>query len=218
MLLLQIPSDLPTDGGSTNWALLLDAITAFGTLLVCVIAIWGETIQRKFAGPRLVIVICESGGRYIPGAMCYMWHLQVVNESRAVVKNCRVFLVGLWRRTKSGEFQKLPMTVHRQFVWAPAETEPALKTFVTEATLDFGVVAVNGKRCFEPSLYSINNDFEGYVKPGECVRYALVVEADNHPGKLSHFEIEWFKGDGGALLPPDSNPNIEIRSVTSLAR
>lgn len=46
-----------------------------------------------------------------------------------------------------------------------------------------------------PELYLWPNNFDGFIKGGECLRYYLDIEADNFTSKKSQvFEVAWTGG------------------------
>jgi hypothetical protein len=83
-------------------------------------------------------------------------------------------LVGLSRRDPSNIFQPVPLPVPFQFVWAPSESTPSSITITREQVLDLGYIVENEN---VPRLYSIPNNFQGFVGANEAVRFQLQIEA-----------------------------------------
>src|SRR5437868_15174480 len=110
--------------------IVIDSATAFGTVAVAILAIWGERVRSWLAPPRLEIephnnlrgdpnVLTTQTGQRVGRGMYY--HLKVVNKKPWLpVKNCRVVLKGISRRGPDGIFHPSPLVVPSQLVWAPA--------------------------------------------------------------------------------------------------
>jgi hypothetical protein len=94
-----------------TWSSIWGALTALGTICVCILAIWGDWFRAFFAGPKLKLVPYNLRGEltYLnPGNIPVIYyHLKVENErSWAPARNVRVLLVGLLRRLPNGEFKR----------------------------------------------------------------------------------------------------------------
>ncbi len=180
---------------SSTYCIIVNVAVAVGTILVAVAAIWGDLLRSKLAAPQLRIDAYNLRGtctRFTNGPRVMYYHLKVVNTRNwAAARNCRVILRSVLKRLPNQQFGVTPLAVPSQFVWAPAEITPASVTLSTEHTLDFGRVAEGSDR-FEPVLYIYPNDFPGFVRAGEAVRYVLQVEADGFVAKQLHvFEVAW---------------------------
>src|SRR5574341_267047 len=123
---------------------IINGLTAIGTIIVAILAIWGDFFRAQFAGPKLSLVPHNLRGSVVPitnGRRSIFYHLKVVNARNWVrATNCRVLLKKLWRRVPNGAFQEVTLTVPLTFVWAPSEITPPYVTLVKEHVLDFGVV------------------------------------------------------------------------------
>ena len=140
------------------------------------------------------------------------YHLKVVNKRPWLpVRNCRVLLKGISRRGPDNIFHPFPVIVPSQLVWAPASFSPILATVNKEHVVDFGLV-IEGKDAFTPALYSTPNNFEGFVRAGDAVRYELAIEADNFSsGTYQVFEVAW---DGVWEFEPEKmEKHLRIREA-----
>lgn len=192
----------------------IDIATAFGTIAVAILAIWGERVRSWLSPPKLEIEAHNSfrgdpspltteSGQEIGRAMFY--HLRVVNKRPWLpIKNCRVLLMGISRRGPDNEFHRSPLSVPRQLVWAPAEFSPVLVTVTKEQIVDFGRVDEGGNG-FRPALYSCPNNFAGFVRKDEAVRFELAVEGDNFTSRrYKVFQVAW---DGIWEFEPEKMEN-----------
>jgi len=184
----------------STWAAFLQTLpaylTALGTLAIAVVAVWGDYLRHKFAGPKLSIELRNPRGdlnRTIAGTKLIHYHLRVMNKRKwSVAKNCRVLLKQISRQGPDGNFQPIPFNVPRQFIWAPAESTPSLIDLSGEHLLDFGLISEAEGQLFQPTLYSYPNNFQGSVGANEAVKYSLEVVADGFNSKEYHvFEVAW---------------------------
>jgi len=193
-------------------ALVIDGLVAVGTIAVAVVAIWGERVRSLLAPPKLEIkphtlrgdpTLLTSPEITIPGGgiRVVYYHLKVVNvRPWLTVHNCRCLLKKISRRGPDGRFHPVSMSVPLQFKWAPAEGMPQQLTITKEQVLDFGRVR-EGADAFEPLLYWCPNNFQGYVRAGEAVRYYVEVDASNFVSPAPKiFEVAW---DGQWSFEPE---------------
>ncbi len=199
---------------------LIDATTALGTVAVAALAIWGERIRSFLAPPKLLLeehnfrgdptIFTAPDGKQVVRVMYY--HLKVVNKRPWLpVRNCRVLLKGVSRRGPDNIFHPFPLVVPTQLVWAPASFAPILATVTREQVLDLGLV-IEGQDEFKPALYSTPNNFAGFIKAGEAIRYELAIEADNYSSdKYQVFEVAW---DGKWESEPEKmEKHLRIKEV-----
>lgn len=183
------------DCKSNTLSLIIQLFVAIGTIAISILAIWGDWFRIKLASPKLVIEPHNLQGsvtNFNNGQKVIYYHLKVVNKRTwAIAKNCKVLLRALYKKSTSNKFQEVKIFVPPQFVWAPAEiTQPSVE-ISTEQILDFGRL-IEKDDSFRPVLYSYPNNFQGYVKANETLRYALEIKADGFRAKhLQVFEVTW---------------------------
>ena len=183
--------------------LVIDTAVAIGTLAVAALAIWGEKVRSWLAPPKLIIQPHTLRGTptrlTIPGTVnpgggqrAHYYHLKVLNvRPWLTVHNCRVLFSGVARRGPDGHFHSVPMAVPFQFVWAPERATPELLTITKERILDFARICEDAESV-TPRLYEFPNDFQGFVKKDEAVRYQLQIDASNFASRKPQvFEIAW---------------------------
>ena len=202
-----------------------DALMAVGTVAVAVLAIWGERLRAHIVPLKLAIQPHNLTGtltRFTNGHPVYYYHLKVVNESRLRPgKDCRTLLVGVARKGQDGSFTPELMPVPLQFQWAPAEFTPPQVTIARYQVLDLGrimkpALGQGPPPVFEPTLYTMPFDFKGLVRPGECVRYSLEIEADDYLSESPVVvEVSWK--DGWSNDPAKMATNLTISIVPPAA-
>jgi len=194
---------------------IINGFTAVGTIAVAILAIWGDAIKAKVAGPKLTLVAHNLRGSVVPitqGPRSIFYHLKVVNSRKWVrATNCRVILKKLWRKAPNGTFQEALLSVPLTFVWAPAEITPPYVTLVKDHVLDFGIILEGGDN-FSPRLFSYTNNFQGFVRANEVVRFGLEIVSDNFISPhLQVFEVAWNGRWSNNL--DEMTQNLQIQEV-----
>jgi hypothetical protein len=122
-----------------------------------------------------------------------------------------VLLKGIYKELPSGQFQNLPLNTNPSFIWTPAEITPQAINLVKEHAFDFGFLAENDTE-FKPVLNIIPNNFQGFVRAGQKVRFSLQASADNFlTEKYQVFEVAW-NGQWSDNLD-NMTQNITIREI-----
>lgn len=105
------------------------------------------------------------------------------------------------------------LTVPLTFIWAPSEITPPYVTLVKEHILDFGIV-IEAEDNFRPLLLSYTNNFQGFVRANEVVRFGLEIVSDNFvSSQLQVFEVAW-NGNWSDNLDTMAE-NLQIQEVNS---
>lgn len=190
-------------------------LTTGGTIFVAIVAIWGDWFRAKLAPPKLEIQPHNIRGRltyFSNGKRGIFYHLKVTNLRHWFgIKNCRVMLCQLHRRASDGQFKRVPLPVPQQYIWSPAEFTPVLQTVHREAVFDLGYIEEGGDT-FTSRLYSVPNDFEGFVGPNEAVRFSMEVVADKYISEIYQvFEVAW-NGKWSEKLDEMEN-NLTIKEI-----
>lgn len=178
-----------------DWDLIIQALTAIGTVAVAILAIWGNYFKYRLVPPKIIIKPSNTKGivtKFTNGTRVIYYHLEVHNiRSWSTARSCHVKLRGISRKLTNGDFKNLPLPVTPSFIWAPAELTPPVINLSNEQTLDFGRLVENEDH-FSPILNIYANNFDGYVKKNECVRYSLEVVAEGFKtNRLQVFEVAW---------------------------
>ena len=195
---------------------IINGFIAIGTVAVAILAIWGDPIRATVAGPKLKLFPHNNlRGSVVPlsnGILSIYYHLKVVNERSSVsAANCRVLLKKIWRKAQNGDFLEVNLAVPVIYIWAPSEITPPYITLRNEHVLDFGRVNQGDNRFF-PLLLSCTNNFEGFVRPNDAVRFGLEIVSDNFMSKqLQIFEVAW-NGQWNDNLDT-MGQNLQIREI-----
>jgi hypothetical protein len=178
-------------------------LTAFGTIAVAILAIWGESV-RIWLSPKLRL---SPKGSFRPSPLNanIYYHLEVQNPSKSTpAKGCRVVLERLEKRILNDhDFREKYIPVEHSFVWAPNENPPKLITIDPNsvATIDFGHVQyTNTGYLFRATFHwtageVVNN---ATIHPGEACRFYAVARGENlRPSSQLIVEVSLLSGWDG---------------------
>lgn len=203
-----------------DWNLFIQLLTAIGTIAVVIIAIWGDWIKMKLTPPSLKIIVLNTRGEltnFSNGVRVIYYHLKVVNSRPwSIAKNCKVLLKAISKELPSGEFQNQPLNTNPSFIWTPAEITPQAINLAREQAFDFGFLQENGQD-FRPVLNITPNNFQGFVRANQKIRFSLQVYADNYISeKYQVFEVAW-NGNWSDNMDTMAQ-NLTIREIVNQTR
>jgi hypothetical protein len=170
--------------------------TTFGTVAVAVMAIWGDWIRARIAGPRLTLSL-RAGGYLTPrtnGTQTWnaiYYHLEVGNERPwSPARSVRVKVEGIAKRRPDGSYfpeNVLPL----QLTWIfPELLQDRSPTIASPSICDLGYLDQRANR-FLLATYEVPFAFAGSISGGEAMRVTLVASADNGESRQVVVEISW---------------------------
>src|SRR3990172_12839530 len=170
-------------------------ISAIGSILVAILAIWGDKIRALLAGPKLEIEPHNLEGHLTyrgSGAQTWYYHLKVVNKRQwSPAKRVRVICTKVFKETSPGNFEDQRIIVPFQMVWSPPNFHELLPTIKNYDVFDLGSLDQGGAH-FELAIYVRFHYFPGYIKKNERYRIGFDLEADNfHSKRTKWHEIFW---------------------------
>lgn len=178
-----------------DWNLIIQILSAIGTITVAVVAIWGDWIKSKLTPPKLKVILLNTRGEltnFSNGQRVIFYHFKVINQrSWSIAKNCKVLLKGIYKELPNGQFQNQPLNTNPSFIWTPAEITPHAINLSKEHAFDFGYLAENDT-AFRPVLNILPNNFQGFVSANQKIRFSLQPTADNYLNEnYQVFEVAW---------------------------
>lgn len=192
-----------------------DAVTAFGTLVLAALAIWGDRIKDWLFGPRLELSLVDKRGdraRRNNGRDVIYYHLRVKNRRRAVAKSVQVLVQGLSRRIRGGAFVADKVVYPLPLVWTPAEMRQSSRDVFGTSTCDFGFLDLMSPG-FELATQLRPNNFRGSVSVGDSVRFEVIAAGENvYFTKPLVLQVSW---DGNWVDEPIGD-HLVIEQVESL--
>lgn len=181
----------PAGGGFSAW------LAAIGTICLGLMAIWGERIRLRLFGPRLTIEVpprADQGSlvQRNNGRWTWYYYLKVTNRrGRAPARNCRVMVRRIQRCHAGGRLEDLKVPTALQHQWSHSEMTSTTPTIPIDQTLDLCYVDEGADKVV-PALYSYPNNFEGWTRPGQRLRFHLDIEADNFASRRPQaVEVAW---------------------------
>lgn len=168
--------------------------TAIGTVAVAIMAIWGNWVRARLAGPQITLALRDARGDVNPrndGTREIYYHVVVRNRRRwSPAEAVRVLVVGLAKRRPDGSYFAEPLVVPLQLTWAFPTFHELFPTIADSDTCDFGAVDERSGR-FRLSTYITPNNFRGYITAGEAMRVTLVASAHNGNSEPLVLEVSW---------------------------
>lgn len=179
----------------TDWSLVIQAVSAFGTVAVCILAIWADYFRNIFASAKLKIIFQNTDGHFIDnrkGSIELIYHLKVINERKWVLsKNTRVVLDSIYRMNQNGDFIITKLNLKTSFHWSPYPLLPNLINIVDQHEFDFGILYQEHK-LFIPSVHFEPLGSNLRIGPNETVRYDLRIESENYYSEKPFIvEVTW---------------------------
>ena len=174
-------------------------IGAIGTIVVCVLAIWGDRVKARFLHPTLRLVAPDTPpGKVSFDPPRYYFHLRLQNSGNATARNCRVLLYDMQDGVRGeNRFVRHPVPIPLQFTWSPSEMPPLQRDVPSKAmeTIDLGFVVGDSTHqagTFQPAFYVTPRGHDYGLTAGGRARYFLGVVADDSVSPRSQvFEVSW---------------------------
>jgi len=199
----------------------INGVVAVVTILLAILAIWGDAIRHWLASPQMSIAphrdFCGDKFSDGSGRESIYFFLTVRNSRRwTTAKSVRVLLKRFERRGPDNRFHETRITVPFQFCWSPSELSEVVQNVLDERLLDFGFLMEpddSGECYFEPKLYGYSLIDPPFVRAGEAARYHLEIVGENfHCPKRTVVEVSW---DGTHTTNTDElrNRHLKIKIV-----
>ncbi len=177
-----------------QWIICCQFFTAFGTILVAFIAIYGDSIKSKYLGPKLKIFLRDPCGEinYLKDKTPQIYHhLVIVNLRRSSkAHNVRVVLTKLFKQNNRHELVSQVLSGPLQLTWQFPNENPQYMAVGPDRISDLGFLT-KGKDIYIPSLYFYPNNFTGFVCAGERIRLSIMASADNAESNELLIDISW---------------------------
>lgn len=186
--------------GLDSWAQAAQIIIAGCSVILAIIAIWGDAVRRWLLPPKLElrehnfkgdfnIATKPDGGKF----RAIYYHLKVANTRWwSPANKVRVLCEAVSRRKADGtSFQLETFVVPMQMSWSFMQYQELLPTIGPERFVDLSFLAENSNS-FVISLVAIPGNFKGFVGPKETLRFMFVAAADNQiKSQPLYIEVSW---------------------------
>lgn len=173
------------------WSIIIQGFLAVGTLLLAVIAIWGDWIRHRLLGPKLTINLLDNEGTltYITDGTPGRYYKLKVSNSRkwSPAINVRVILKKILKPAADGTLAPQVLSGPMQLTWM--WLLPQYPTIGPEEICTFGNL-IKGQN-FILSPYVKPNNFVGFITPNQNMLIEVQAVADNVESRSLYIEISW---------------------------
>ncbi len=173
------------------WSIVVQSFVAVGTLLLAVIAIWGDWIRHRFFGPKLEINLLDNKGTltYITDGTPGRFYKVNVSNSRkwSPAKNVRVILKNILKPAADGTLAPQVLSGPLQLHWM--HLLPQYRTIGPDEICTYANL-VKGKN-FLLSPYIVPNNFVGFITSNQKMLIEVQAVADNSESKPLFIDISW---------------------------
>jgi hypothetical protein len=185
------------------------------TLLLAIIAIWGNTVRMWLRGPKLQVNLRSEKGESIKldGVKTWYYHLLVRNiRRRTTIANHVRVVVKTLVRSSDGTMIPIPLSGPIQLAWQWEASTPQFPNIGAELTCDLGHLKAGEsfklKTIFDPNQYKFT------VAKRERMIVGIIAQSDEAESNELKLEIFW---DGGwSDDDPDEMLNhLVIKPITS---
>ena len=176
-----------------SWTLVILAVTAVGTLLVAVLAIWGDWIRSQLTGPKLAISLHDPQGEptgLTNGKSSRHYHLKVSNKRRwTQAKNVRVVLTKVIKPAADGSFPPESLSGPLQLTWQFPQIHPQYSLIGPDDICDLGLIIEGDKFILTPYIVPVK--FDGVLGSGQRMRIEVIAIADNAESNVLCVDLAW---------------------------
>jgi hypothetical protein len=175
-----------------KYNLLINSIFAFLTLIVVIIAIWGERIRQLWTKPILKIYLYEPSLTKTNAGIKGWYYLIRVSNDRpsSPAKNVRVILTKVFKQGPDGSWQEQRFSGPTQVMWRWPQISPLYATVGPDELSTFGYLLENS-HSFELNLYWYPNNLKRKILQNEPTRLVFKAVSDTAESKSITLEVAW---------------------------
>lgn len=189
LFIILMPAIFPCSG---KIGLYLQAIGVCTSVIISVMAIWGEPIRAFIAGPKLKVTLHDPEGEltsFTGGGPVYYYHLRISNDRKGTIaKNVRVLISSIEWGPQNGRREKL-VSFDTQLEWKNSARVPQFLSIGPDALCDLGYLPQVGGFRFAVPLKP--NNFPDAIGPNESAKLEIMAAADNAQSRPIIVEILW---------------------------
>lgn len=167
-------------------------LVALGTIAVAVLAIWGDWIRHKLAGPRLRLALLDAEGTVThrrDGKKGRYYKLRVWNDRKwSPARNVRVVLKSIFKPAADASLTPQPLSGPLQLTWQ--WIVPQYPTLGAGEEICTFADLVQGEQ-FALSPYITPNNFAGFLKANERMVIEVAVVSDTAESEPLFLDLSW---------------------------
>jgi hypothetical protein len=175
-----------------RWTLLARFLQVAATVVVAVLAIWGERWRYKFSPPKLILNLRrrETRVELVNGVKHRYVHIEVTNRNEWFpAKNVVVFLTKIERLNHDGLWKTSYDTGPIPMKWQFSSYGVARRDIGPMKYCDLGCLIQN--QGFKIEVEFAPAEFKQVLPANDRVRIHLIAEADNATSSLLVVEVNW---------------------------
>jgi hypothetical protein len=178
-----------------SYSEIIKTVGVLGTLLIAVLAIWGEQIRHRATGPKLNIRLHDPEGgltKFGDGSKARYYHLKVENRrAHAPARRVKIMMREYYSFGPHGNFIRdaAHLPIQLQYLFPDEPSHDPRPTIGSSTLCDIGFVREGSS--FQFTTYIRPNNFKSVIKPNERVKIVVRAEADNALSKELGLEIAW---------------------------
>ena len=168
-------------------------VAVLATLLLAILAIWGNSIRARLVGPKLKLKLFNPEGERINlsnGSQARYYHVRVTNERRsAQANNVRVVLTKVMRPAADGSIPLDSLSGPIQLTWQHGHSMPQYPTIGPAINCDLGCL-INGKGFVLTTLF-VPNNLDNKILANQKIKIEVIAIADETESNPLCIEIAW---------------------------
>ena len=174
------------------YSLWIAAIGVFTTIIIIIIALWGERIRQIWSKPKLKIKLFEPtfnttnddrGGWY--------YLIQVVNcKQSSPANNVRLQLNKIFKKAPDDTWKEAKFSGPTQVMWQWSKHSPLFATIGPPEFATFGALLENSN-AIELRMYWYPNNLKNIIKPNDPTRLEFTAVSDTAVSTPLTIEISW---------------------------
>ena len=173
--------------------LTVQIFVALGTISVAVLAIWGDLIRYKLAGPKLRIALLDTTGTVTfrnDGKKGRYYKLLVLNDRKwSPARNVRVVLKSIFKPAADGTLTPQPLSGPLQLTWQ--WIVPQYPTLGAGEEICTFAHLVQGEQLVLSPYAPVPNNFVGFLKANERMLIEVAVVSDTAESESLFLDLSW---------------------------
>ena len=172
---------------------MVNVLLIAATLILAVVAVWGERIRQWWARPRLRLLLDEPNLTPITGTDKKGWYyqLRVVNERKtSPASNTQVRLTKVFKKGPDVSWQERHFSGPVQVLWRWPDQIPQYATIGADQHATFARL-LKGADAVELCLYFTPNNLETRISAHEPTRLHFIAVSDSAESEEFVIEVAW---------------------------
>ncbi len=175
-----------------KYSLIISVVGLATTIIIIIIAIWGEKIRQIWSSPKLYIKLFEpTFNRTVEGIDGWYYLIQVINDRKsAPANNVRLLLNKVYKKAPDDSWQELKFSGPTQVMWQWPNHMPLYATIGPPELSTFGALLSDSDK-MELKMYWYPNNLKRSILPNDPTRLEFQAVSDTAISKPIIVEIAW---------------------------